>query len=445
MGVCRILNVYLLSLIEDLSSGKEAMIQSGPCSKAYPINLKSMPKILQINVTANWGSTGRIAEQINDAARQKGWDCYLAYSRMANPSASKLIKIGTKIDVLWAVLETRLFDKAGLSMRYATKRLIKQIDKIKPNVIHLHNIHGYVLNYKLLFEYLNKTNIKIVWTFHDFWAITGHCPHFVSVNCNKWVSLCNNCPLTREYPSSKTDYSSRNFSLKKVLFLGNKNLHIVAVSKWVENFVAMSFLRYHDHRTITNGVDLSIFKPLDSFSHPLISDGKFVIIGVATQWAVDKGLEDYIEMSKMLEDDELIVLVGVSDEVIAKLPHNIIGIKRTASQNELAALYTRADVVTVLSSAETFGLTVVEGYACGTPAVVYGNTAPPSLITEETGFVANDKDYKEVYFKIQQIKQNGKSHYSDACIKLANVKYDKNKCFAEYINLYEELVKDSGK
>ena len=163
-------------------------------------------------------------------------------------------------------------------------------------------------------------------------------------------------------------------------------------------------------------------------------------MSVASQWAFDKGLEDYKRISTMLKDDEVIVLVGVSDEIKKSLPHNIIGINRTSNAIELAALYTRADVITILSSAETFGLTVVEGYACGTPAVVYDNTATPSLITPETGFVVENHNYRMAYSAIQQIKLNGKQHYSEACISLAREKYNKDKCFEKYVELYEELL-----
>jgi len=400
-----------------------------------------MHKLLQINVTSNWGSTGRIAEGCNLAAMAQGWDCYVAYSRMCNPSKSKAFRIGGKFDLVIAGVEARLFDRAGLSQRRATRKLIRQIKEIKPDIIHIHNIHGYVVNYKILFEYLNHTDIKVVWTFHDFWAFTGHCGHFVAANCERWKTECFNCPLHKGYPSSLSDFSRRNYRLKKDLFVSNQNLHIVAVSDWVGNLTRQSFLKDKDIQVIPNGVDLNVFKPTEGITHPKIKDDTFVIMAVSSQWKNNgKGLPDYKAMSKMLKDDEVIVLVGVPDEVIAGLPENIIGIRRTNNQQELAALYTRADVVTSFSSAETFGLTIVEGYACGTPAVVYDNTAPPSLITPETGFVVPDKDYNAAYEAIKKIKVNGKSSYSEACISLAREKYDKDKCYSEYVKLYEELI-----
>lgn len=400
-----------------------------------------MSKLLQINVTANWGSTGKIAEQINQVAISKGWECWIAYSRHANPSKSKNIKIGVKRDVLWSVVETRLLDRAGLSMRQATRDLIRVIQEIKPNVVHLHNIHGYVLNFEILFEYLNKTNIKVVWTFHDFWAMTGHCAHFIDVDCMKWKTGCHHCPKHKSYPSSFTDFSARNYALKKHLFTENTNLHIVAVSEWVAGYIRKSFFKDKDIRVFNNGVDLQVFKPTKGFTHPHIKIDDFIILAVASKWTkYGKGFQDYILLSQLLAEDEKIVLVGVSKELIAELPENIIGIARTNNQEELAAIYSRSNVVTSFSSAETFGMTIIEGYACGTPAVVYDNSAPPLLITPQTGYVVPDKDYKAAYQAIKRIKKKNKEQYSDACIHLAQSEYDKDKCFSKYLKLYNEII-----
>lgn len=399
-----------------------------------------MPKLLQINVTANWGSTGKIAEQIGMCAQDHGWESYIAYNRRANESASQLIKIGTKFDMYTHALVARLFDAAGLGSWFATKRFLKKVEQIKPDVVHLHNIHGYVLNYKLLFEYLNKNHIPVVWTFHDFWAITGHCGHFVSVKCERWRTGCHDCPLHKGYPSSITDFSKRNYALKKRLFTAS-NLHVVAVSKWVEQLSRLSFLKDKDIRNIDNGIDLCIFKPTIDCQHPQIDNEKYVIMGVATQWGRGKGLDDYKKLSAMLSDDELIVLVGMNEDQMAQLPPNIIGIKRTSSQKELAALYTRADVVTILSRAETFGLTAVEGYACGTPAIAYDNTAPPLLITLETGRVVPTGDVETLYKTIQEMKTSDfKTQHSSDCINYARENFDKDKCFEKYIDLYNKLL-----
>lgn len=408
-----------------------------------------MPKLLQFNVSANYGSTGKISEQIGLSAQRNGWECFQVFS-YGRESAIELIPTGGKLNRILHYFEQRFFDDEGLSSRLVTKKIIRRIKKIQPNVIQLHNIHDHYINYRILFEYLNKTNIPVVFTIHDFWPVTGHCFHFINANCNRWKEEgCHDCPMAHVFPNNLLNRAKQNYQVKKRLFSANNNLHLVAVSQWVGDLLKESFLGDKHLKVIPNGIDTKTFAPteleLSSNIHQkllkLPSD-TFVILSVAGRWDVgDKRLGDYIKMSQILSKDEVIVLVGVNDEICSKLPSNVIGLGRTESPQELAAIYTRADVVVSLSGSETFGLTIVEGYACGTPAVVYDNTAPPSLITSQTGLVANNLDVHDAYLKIQSIKKIGKSFYSNACINLAREKYNKEKCFEEYVKLYEDLVK----
>lgn len=403
-----------------------------------------MPKLLQINATCNWGSTGKIVELIGQEALARGWESFIAYGRYENYSASEKIKIGSKYSVYLHYLSQRLFDNEGLRSQKPTRRLINRIREIQPDIIQLHNIHDHFLNYRLLFEYLNQTDIKIVWTMHDFWAITGHCMHFISAQCTKFRSGCKDCPMRRVYPKSFVDQSEQNYELKRRFFSANEHMHIVAVSEWVSKIFGDSFLKEKELTVINNGIDLDVFVPTVDEHIEGMFRNKFVILSVASQWKHDKGLDDYIAMSEMLSDDEIIVLVGVDDDIISKLPHNIIGIRHTDSAQELAGLYTRANVVTILSSAETFGLTVVEGYACGTPAVVYDNTAPPALITPETGLVVENHNPVAAYKAIQEIKKKCKDYYSRRCISLAHERYDKRRCARSYIELYEKILTEKA-
>lgn len=399
-----------------------------------------MPKLLQINATCNWGSTGKVAELIGQEAISRGWESFIAFGRYENESSSKKIKIGSKRSVYLHYLSQRIFDNEGLCSQRPTLKLIERISEIRPDIIQLHNIHDHFLNYRLLFEYLNQTDIKIVWTMHDFWSVTGHCMHFISSQCQKYRFECHNCPMINVYPKSLLDRSERNYGLKKRLFTANENMHIVAVSRWVGKMLNDSFLRKKPITVINNGIDLRSFKPSVNKYYEEFFRDKFVILSVASQWKHDKGLDDYIAMSRMLNDDEVIVLLGVDEEIMSNLPHNIIGIKHTDSTQELAGLYTRANVVTILSSAETFGLTVVEGYACGTPAVVYDNTAPPDLITPQTGFIVENKNPVSAYQAIQEIKKRGTNFYARQCISLAHKKFDKHDCARNYLDLYNTML-----
>ena len=371
-----------------------------------------MPTLLQINVTANWGSTGKIAEQIGAHAISCGWDSYIAYGRYANPSKSNLIKIGSGVSQLWHVLLSWIFDNQGLVSRIATKRLVRKIEKLSPDVIHLHNIHGYYLNYKILFDYLSRVDIPVVWTLHDCWAYTGHCAHYIQDKCCQWKQECIKKDCGRLYPRSFFSQTKRNYNLKRSLFtrLGSR-LVVTPVSTWLADQTEKSFFRNQRIHFIYNGLDTSVFTPHDTerIKRKFNIEGKSVLLGVASKWSESKGFSDYMELRKKLPEDYAIIMVGLNAKEISKLPGGVIGVKRTQSVQELAELYSAADVVLSLSRAETFGLTVAEGMACGTPAVVYNNTAVPELITAETGLIVdNTGDIDGVIQAVQEIIDQGK-------------------------------------
>lgn len=404
-----------------------------------------MPKLLQINTSANWGSTGRIAEQIGLLAIAHGWESYIAYGRSANPSRSILIKIGSKLGVLWHVVESRIFDNHGLASRHATHQLIKKIKEIQPDIIHLHNIHGYYLNYKILFEYLNTTNCPIVWTLHDCWSFTGHCAHYIHNQCEQWKTGCMNKECKRYYPVSYVSRTKQNFNLKKRLFLSLcDRLVIIPVSRWLVEQTKQSFLGLLRTQCIYNGVDTTVFFPQETehLACKYKLKGKTVLMGVASSWSEEKGLSDFLALREKLPESYAILMVGLSDEYIARLPKGIIGIPRTQSIKELAELYSVADILLSLSRAETFGLTVAEGMACGTPSVVYNNTAVPELITPETGLVVDKTgDIDSLISSIKEMERKGKEHYSKACRMRAVEHFDKDKCFEKYIDIYNEILK----
>lgn len=396
-----------------------------------------MSTLLQINSCANWGSTGKIAEQINQMAAAQGWETYIAYGRSVNPSQSKLIHVGNTLSQAIALLEARLFDNDGLANRVATRCLVKKIKKIKPDIIHLHNLHGYYINYKILFDYLNSSNIPVVWTLHDCWSFTGHCGHFVGAKCDKWKTQCSECPLKKGYPASLwLDQSARNYNLKKQLFAANQNLHIVAVSKWMAGLVQQSYLKDADIRIINNGIDINTFRPIATGEK-----SKFSILGVSSVWNKSKGLYDFYRLREALDANQYdITLVGLRDDQVEALPLGIKGVVRTNSVDELARYYSSADVVLSLSYGESMGLTPIEGMACGTPAIVYNNTAQPELITLDTGRVVEQGNIPKLCQAIYTIQGKGKQCYSSACRNRAEVCYNKNDRYQEYIELYNQLI-----
>ncbi|WP_321516517.1 glycosyltransferase [Marinifilum fragile] len=398
-----------------------------------------MATILQINTVVNTGSTGRIAEEIGLLAIKNGWESYIAYGRNETTSESKLIKIGNDFELKFHGLLTRLFDMHGLGSKGATQKLIERIEDIKPDIIHLHNLHGYYLNIKVLFNYLARKDIPIVWTLHDCWPMTGHCAYFDYVGCEKWKKLCYSCPQKDSYPSSfVVDRSRENYLLKQELFTTVKNLTIVPVSNWLGRIVKDSFLSVHATNVICNGVDTELFNP-DKATTKNKSE-KFTILGVANIWEERKGLSVFLELSKKLDSNCQIILVGLDSKQIKKLPNNITGISRTENINELAKIYANADVFVNPSVEETFGLTTAEALSSGTPVIVYNATASPELVTNETGFVVDKGNIEEFVDAINIIKGKGKNYYSSSCRKRALKNYNKKERYSDYIDMYRSLL-----
>ena len=391
-----------------------------------------MPKLLQINITSNWGSTGKIAEAINLAAQRKGWECSTAYGRWANPSKFPTYKVGNKWDMYVHYFENRIFDREGLSSRRATKALIRHIEELKPDVISLHNIHDHYLNYELLFRYLNKTDIKVVWTFHDCWAFTGHCYHFIQKNCLKWQTECGDCPQRNKF----FDRSRDNFILKKSLFIANRNLTIVSCSEWMENFVRHSFLKDKQVQVIHNGIDLNTFKVLPDLKK---SNFKFHILAVSHVWLAYKGYYDIFKLREFLSDEYEITMVGLKEEQLSELPNGIRGITRTQNVQQLVEFYNEADVLINPTYADTFPTVNLEALACGTPVITYRTGGSPEAVDEKTGVVVEQGNIEALADAIRKMKDSPLS--SEDCRRRAEEHFDKDKCFETYIELYERLIR----
>jgi len=403
-----------------------------------------MKKLLQICVEGNRGSTGRIAEDIGNLIISKGWESYIAFGRYPKPSNSKLIRIGNFLDIFLHVLLTRFFDDHGFGSIRSTKKLLKVIDNIKPDIVHLHHIHGYYINIELLFDYLRSIKVPVVWTFHDCWSFTGHCAYFTYADCYKWEQNCNNCPQKSEYPTSIfVDNSYNNFLIKKKIFTSlSERLTIVSVSNWLNNLVERSFFKNQDKRVIYNGIDLNIFKPIDCnkvLEKHRIGNRK-VILGVANPWSNRKGLFDFIKLNELLDDRYVIILVGLNNRQIEMLPTNIIGVNKTDSQQELNEYYNVADVFLNLSMEETFGLTTAESLAAGTPVIVYNNSASPELINGDIGIAINPKNFKEILDAVVFFTSGNEKQYQISCNNFIREKFNKIDCYENYYSLYLEKI-----
>ena len=332
-------------------------------------------KVLQINSVAGIRSTGRICTDIADVLIKDGNECVIAYGREDVPEKYRDIsyRIGSDTDVKLHVLASRVLDSSGFHSKSATGKLIKYIDEYEPDVIHLHNIHGYYINVELLFDYLKKKSIPVIWTLHDCWAYTGHCSCYSAAGCDKWRTGCEYCPQKGEYPKSVLfDGSERNFARKKKAFCGMPNMTIVTPSEWLAGEVKNSFLGEYRVEVINNGIDLDIFKPTESdFRKRYGLEDKKIVLGVATAWGERKGLGDYYKLARIIDDRFRIVLVGLTEDQIKSVPKDIIAIERTNSAVELAGIYSASDVFVNMTYEDNYPTVNLEAQACGTPVITY--------------------------------------------------------------------------
>jgi len=399
-------------------------------------------KILQVSSEVNIGSVGRIAEQIGENILNEGWESFIAYGRENLPSKSTVFPIGTKIDVMKHVLLTRLTDRHGFGSKKATSKLINEIKKINPDIIHLQHLHGYYINIELLFNFLAKNRAKIVWTFHDCWSFTGHCAYYDLAGCNKWQTECYQCPQLAEYPKSfYIDQSKKNYIDKKKLFTSLQSMTIVPVSNWLQGEVKKSFLKDYDVRTIHNGIDINQFSYRETtIKKDYKIEDKFLILGVANPWDKRKGLKYFVEMSEKLSDDYKILLVGLTKKQIKELPQNIIGLERTKNIEELAAIYSAADVFVNPTLEDTFPTTNLESQSCGTPVITFETGGSPEAIDQFTGIIVEKGNTEKLIQAVKEVKKNTKSHYSNNCRDRVMDNFDKRSAFKNYIELYKELV-----
>ena len=399
-------------------------------------------KVLQINITVNSGSTGRIAEDIGSVLIDSGYKSLIGFGRGNQQSKSETIRIGGKWDIWMHGMQTILFDRHGLASKAATKDFLKIVRQWSPDIIHLHNIHGYYLNYPILIKYLLEIKIPVVWTLHDCWTFTGHCVHYENIGCYKWETKCFRCPKKTKYPSAYLlDNSEYNYNYKKDLFNQLEDVTFVVPSHWLKDELGRSFLSNFPSIVIHNGIDLNIFKPDLSSTITQGFVNKKIILGVASVWQKSKGWYDFIELAKYVDSDNYqIVLIGVSEKQKMELPSNIHGILKTESVIELAAWYSRSIVFVNPTYLDTFPTTNLESLACGTPVITYNTGGSPECLDQETGYVLEKGDVKGIWEFVQIISKFGKQYYSAVCRDKAILKFNKDDRYSDYLNLYSKIL-----
>lgn len=393
-------------------------------------------RIVQINATCGVGSTGKICVGISQVLFQKNIENYILYSSKGNE-----YKFGVKCSsdkyIRTQAIKSRVFGNYGFNSKTATKKMISELDRINPDIVHLHNIHGHDCNLEMLFTYFKKNNTKLIWTFHDCWAFTAYCPHFTMNNCDKWMTWCSRCIQAKEF-SFFLDRSKTLFEKKKSL-LKDLDLTIVTPSQWLAELVKKSFLKEYSVTVINNGIDLELFKPNKSdFRAKNNFENKKLILGVAFGWGERKGLDVFIELAHRLSDEYRIVLVGTDETIEKLLPENIISIHRTHNQQELAEIYSATDIFVNPTREENYPTVNMEALACGTPVLTFRTGGSPEMLDNTCGSVVECDDIDALEKEIIRICEE-KPYSEESCLNKAK-EFDKNEKFKEYLELYERVI-----
>lgn len=410
-------------------------------------------RILQINTRYyNGGSTGRITYDLQQVMKKQGVESYVAFGFGYNPYAdesSHVYRIETDTELFISKVWTKLTGHHGFNNKRETRKLLRWIDKVNPDLIHMHNIHNHYVNIRILLQYIAKKNIPCVLTMHDCWTFTGHCSYFDYIGCNKWMIGCYKCPQLWKYPRTKAiiDPSPWNYRHKKALFQ-NLNITFVTPSIWLQKLQKQSFLKDKPCFVINNGVDLSKFHPTESSVRTQYGIGnRKMILVVADRLAVRKGRKCLLELPQYLNDDEVLVLVGLTPKQMLKLSgiNHLIPIARTKTSDELVGLYSAADVFVNPTLEDNFPTTNLEAMACGTPVVTFDTGGSEEAVDDKTGLVTPKGDMNKLLDGLRKVLGNGKDYYKRNCVDRAVKNYDKDKQYQKYIELYETILSRTSK
>ena len=393
-------------------------------------------KVVQINISCQSGSTGKICAAVGELLTQRQVENHVLYNN-DSCEMDNAVKYTDAKSIKLSALSSRVFGNWGFEGKASTHRLLALLDKIEPDIIHLHNLHSHACNLELLFSWIKRHNIKVFWTMHDCWAFTGYCMHYDMIGCDKWRTGCGKCPQKKNY-SWFFDRSASLYEKKKQL-TRHLDLTLIAPSQWTAEQTRKSFLSNYPVKVIYNGIDLNVFRPVESDIRSRYRlENKRVVLGVAFGWDRRKGLDVFVRLAGSLGDSYRVVLVGTNDTVDAGLPGNICSIYRTTNQEELAALYTAADVFVNPTREEVLGLTNIEALACGTPVITFDTGGSPETIDETCGAVVPKDDVAALTDEIRRVCET--APYSSQACRSRALLFDGREKFREYCELYFQTV-----
>lgn len=385
-------------------------------------------KIVQINAVCGMGSTGGITIEISKMLNEHNIENYIFYS-YGKYEYEKGIKYSSNLSIRINAILAKLFGNYGFNSHFSTNRLIRRLKAIKPDIVHLHNIHGHDVNIKKFFRYLKESGVRVIWTFHDCWAFTGYCMHFDYLKCSKWKELCKECPQKKSF-SLFSDKSEKIFRLKEALFSDIEDLTVVAPSGWLAELAKQSFMSRFPIEIINNGTDLDVFyKRQTSLKEKYGVENKHLVLGIPKE-----NYEWFLELAEKMQDKYQLILVGLSKSQLQKLPKKIIGIGKVQSREEMAEIFSASDVFVNMTLQDTFPTVNLESLACGTPVITFNTGGSPEAVDDKTGAVVQKGNITELYEAIQEICAG--PDRSEDCVKRARELYNAKERFADYLDLY---------
>lgn len=396
-------------------------------------------KVVQINTVCGIGSTGRITTDLHRALVDGGDECLICYGRGVAPEGYQSYRIGSDLDVYLHALYTRITDRTSFASKRATLELLHKIEEIQPDIVHLHNLHGYYLHFEELFQYLKQYDKPVIWSLYDCWSFTGHCCHFDYIGCDKWKSGCHNCPQKKEYPASYLlDQSHKNYRDKKNLIHSVRQLTVVPPTKWLSQILENSYLSDRNKKVIPTGIDLEAFQPTNNnLRKELQLEDTHVVLGVSNGFGKFKGSRYFLQLAERLPKNYRLVLLGVTKEQSSQYPKAVLTLPRTNSPNQLAQFYTMADVFVNPTLQETQGLTNIEALACGTGVVTFQSGGSAESINESCGIVVARDDFEGL---LQAVIKTCRNPFPPELCRKKAMEYDKKKLLKDYIDLYQNAL-----
>lgn len=398
-------------------------------------------KVLQINAVYGQGSTGTIVRDIEKMCEESSIDCYVASPDKKVLKAKHGYVIGNTLDHKIHALLSRIHGKQAYYSHIPTRNLIRWIDEIKPEIVHLHNLHSNYIHLNMLLHYLAERDIKTIVTLHDCWFITGGCFHYTAAGCNKWLTNCKNCPKKKEdTPAFFSKQSAKILADRKKFLLAIPHLYITGVSQWMANEALKTFLKDTPNYVITNGIDMEVFKPTPSdFRKRLGLEDKYIILGPASKWLLSVNKQIMSEFSNIMQPDEVLLLFGVTN-TIDNLPDNIITYGYTKNREELAQLYTMVDVFANVTREDSLSLINVEAQACGTPVVTFNQTGPKETVDDINSFNVPVGDVHKLYEAVQRVKNQTTEDTVAQCVQFVHGKFEVYNTYKKYLELYKSII-----